>query len=83
MVKQSNLFEALNFRYFGPIDGHDVENLIKILGKLSNIQGPKLLHIVTRKGKGLEEAEKNPIIYHAPGLFDANTGKQVVEKDYK
>lgn len=78
LVKQSNLFEALNFRYFGPIDGHDVENLIKILGKLSKIQGPKLLHIVTRKGKGLKEAEKNPIVYHAPGLFDANTGKQVV-----
>ncbi len=78
LVKQSNLFEALNFRYFGPIDGHDVENLIKILGKLKDIQGPKLLHIVTRKGKGLEEAEKNPIAYHAPGLFDANTGKQVV-----
>lgn len=78
LVKQSNLFEALNFRYFGPIDGHDVENLIKILGKLKGIQGPKLLHIVTRKGKGLEEAEKNPIAYHAPGLFDANTGKQVV-----
>ena len=62
LVKQSNLFEALNFRYFGPIDGHDVENLIKILGKLSKIQGPKLLHIVTRKGKGLKEAEKNPEI---------------------
>ena len=77
LVKQSNLFESLNFRYFGPIDGHDVENLIKVLGKLKDIQGPKLLHIVTRKGKGLEEAEKNPIIYHAPGLFDANTGKQV------
>ena len=82
LVKQSNLFEALNFRYFGPIDGHDVENLIKILGKLSKIQGPKLLHIVTRKGKGLKEAEKNPIIYHAPGLFDANTGKQVVANDH-
>ncbi|MBQ8044853.1 MAG: 1-deoxy-D-xylulose-5-phosphate synthase [Bacteroidales bacterium] len=81
LVKQSNLFEALNFRYFGPIDGHDVENLIKILGKLSKIQGPKLLHIVTRKGKGLKEAEKNPIVYHAPGLFDANTGKQVVADD--
>ncbi|MBO7226375.1 MAG: 1-deoxy-D-xylulose-5-phosphate synthase [Bacteroidales bacterium] len=79
IVKQSNLFEALNFRYFGPIDGHDVENLTKILAKLSKIQGPKLLHIVTKKGKGLKEAEKNPIVYHAPGLFDANTGKQVVE----
>ena len=81
LVKQSNLFEALNFRYFGPIDGHDVENLIKILGKLSQIKGPKLLHIVTRKGKGLELAEKNPIIYHAPGLFDANTGEQVSDNN--
>ncbi len=82
LFKQSNFFEALNFRYFGPIDGHDVDSLIKILTQLSKIKGPKILHIVTKKGKGLKVAENNPILYHAPGIYDANTGEQVTENSF-
>lgn len=70
-----NLFEALNFRYFGPIDGHDLPTLVSVLQDLKTIKGPKLLHIVTTKGKGLKEAEKAPTLYHAPGKFDVQTGK--------
>lgn len=77
MLRGSNLFESLGFRYFGPIDGHDVENLIEVLSSLKEIKGPRLLHIVTKKGKGMKTAEKNPVIYHAPGLFDAETGKRI------
>lgn len=72
-----NLFESLGFRYFGPIDGHDIDQLVAVLNKLKYIKGPKLLHIVTKKGKGLRTAEKNPVTYHAPGLFDAETGAQI------
>ncbi|MDE5574079.1 MAG: 1-deoxy-D-xylulose-5-phosphate synthase [Bacteroidales bacterium] len=71
----SNLFESLNFRYFGPIDGHDLHTLVEVLQDLKTIQGPKLLHVVTKKGKGLKEAEKSPTLYHAPGKFDLRTGK--------
>ncbi len=74
ILKQSNLFESLNFRYFGPIDGHDLKSLVRVLGDMRNIPGPKLLHVVTRKGKGYEPAEKNPPIWHAPGKFDPATG---------
>lgn len=74
---QNNLFESLGFRYFGPIDGHNMEDLVEVLGKLKKLNGPKLLHIVTTKGKGLPSAEKNPTIYHAPGKFDAETGAQI------
>lgn len=73
----SNLFESLGMRYFGPIDGHDIPQLVSMLNRLKDIRGPKLLHIVTTKGKGLREAEKNPIVYHAPGKFDASTGQQI------
>lgn len=73
----SNLFESLGMRYFGPIDGHDIPQLVTMLNRLKDIRGPKLLHIVTTKGKGLREAEKNPIVYHAPGKFDASTGQQI------
>lgn len=73
--KTGNLFESLNFRYFGPIDGHDLPTLIAVLQDLKTIQGPKLLHIVTTKGKGLKEAEESPTLYHAPGKFDVKTGK--------
>ena len=73
----SNLFESLGFRYFGPIDGHDTDQLVDMLRRLKDIKGPKLLHIVTKKGKGLRTAEKNPIVYHAPGKYDANTGRQI------
>lgn len=72
-----NLFESLGFRYFGPIDGHDLDQLVEVLTQLKEIKGPKLLHIVTKKGKGMRTAEKNPVTYHAPGLFNAETGVQI------
>jgi 1-deoxy-D-xylulose-5-phosphate synthase len=75
VLKQSNLFEALNFRYFGPVDGHDVKNLASIIKDLSAIPGPKLLHCVTVKGKGFALAEKDQTKWHAPGLFDKITGE--------
>jgi len=75
LLKQSNLFEALNFRYFGPVDGHDVKNLACVIKDLSAIPGPKLLHCVTVKGKGFALAEKDQTKWHAPGLFDKITGE--------
>jgi 1-deoxy-D-xylulose-5-phosphate synthase len=72
--RKSNLFEAFRFRYFGPTDGHDVIHLVKLLRDLKRIEGPKLLHVITKKGKGLESAEKEPTTYHSPGLFDRKTG---------
>jgi 1-deoxy-D-xylulose-5-phosphate synthase len=73
--KSSNLFEALNLRYFGPIDGHNITKLVDTLKDLSQIPGPKLLHIVTVKGKGYDLAEKDQTKWHAPGLFDKVTGE--------
>ena len=73
--KQGNLFEALDFRYFGPVDGHDLPTLIRTLEALKRIQGPKLLHIVTTKGKGMKTAEAAPTLFHAPGRFDSHTGE--------
>lgn len=73
--KSSNLFEALQLRYFGPIDGHNITKLVDTLKDLKNIPGPKLLHIVTVKGKGYELAEKDQTKWHAPGLFDKVTGE--------
>ncbi|MGI4763316.1 MAG: 1-deoxy-D-xylulose-5-phosphate synthase [Janthinobacterium lividum] len=75
LLKQSNLFEALNFRYFGPVDGHDVQHLVAVLNDLKSIPGPKLLHCVTVKGKGYALAEKDQTLWHAPGLFDKITGE--------
>jgi len=75
LLKKSNFFEALKFRYFGPIDGHDVKHLTKILEDLKNIPGPKLLHCVTIKGKGYSLAEKDQTKWHSPGLFDKITGE--------
>ncbi len=75
LLKQSNLFEALNFRYFGPVDGHDVKRLANTIKDLSAIPGPKLLHCVTVKGKGFALAEKDQTKWHAPGLFDKITGE--------
>lgn len=72
--EQDNIFEALNFNYSGPIDGHDLECVISELKRLKTIRGPKLLHIITKKGKGLKQAEENQIEYHAPGKFDVKTG---------
>ncbi|WP_299452973.1 1-deoxy-D-xylulose-5-phosphate synthase [uncultured Microscilla sp.] len=75
VLKQSNLFESLNLRYFGPVDGHDINHLTHVLNDLKNIPGPKLLHCVTVKGKGFAHAEKNQTKWHAPGLFDKVTGE--------
>jgi 1-deoxy-D-xylulose-5-phosphate synthase len=75
LLKRSNFFEALQFRYFGPIDGHDVKHLVKVLNDLRDIPGPKLLHCVTTKGKGYALAEKDQTKWHAPGLFDKITGE--------
>jgi len=75
ILKQSNLFEALNFRYFGPVDGHDILRLSKLLHDIKNIPGPKLLHCITVKGKGFSRAEKEQTKFHAPGFFDKNTGE--------
>ncbi len=75
LLKHSNLFEALGFRYFGPVDGHDVNHLVKIFEDLKKIPGPKLLHCVTVKGKGFAPAEKDQTKWHAPGLFDKVTGE--------
>src|SRR5690606_12379276 len=75
LLKNSNLFESLNFRYFGPVDGHDVNRLINTLEDLKGIPGPKLLHCVTVKGKGYALAEKDQTTWHAPGLFDKITGE--------
>lgn len=78
LLKQSNLFESLGFRYFGPVDGHDVTYLAQVLGDLKNIPGPKLLHCVTVKGKGFTPAEQNQTAWHAPGVFDKITGEKLV-----
>ncbi len=75
VLKQGNLFEALNIRYFGPIDGHDVVYLTKVLNDLKNIPGPKLLHCLTKKGKGFKQAEIDQTTWHAPGKFNKKTGK--------
>lgn len=75
LLKQSNLFEGLGFRYFGPVDGHNVVYLAEVLKSLSQIPGPKLLHISTKKGKGFKLAELNQTEYHAPGKFDKVTGE--------
>ncbi len=72
--KENNMIKSLNFDYSGPIDGHDIFALIKELKRLQKIKGPKFLHIITTKGKGLQQAEKNQVQYHAPGKFDALTG---------
>lgn len=78
--KSSNLFEALQLRYFGPIDGHNITNLVDILRDLREIPGPKILHILTVKGKGYELAEKDQTKWHAPGLFDKLTGEIIKKK---
>lgn len=75
--KESNLFEALNIRYFGPVDGHDVQLMVELLGQLNKIQGPKILHVITKKGKGYQPAEMNQTLFHAPGKFDKITGQPI------
>lgn len=76
LLKQSNLFESLNFRYFGPIDGHDVNHMVKVMQDLKDIPGPKILHCLTTKGKGYQPAEEGDTTkWHAPGLFNKDTGE--------
>lgn len=72
--RDHNIFEGLNIRYFGPIDGHDVDNLVKVLAEIKNYKGPKVLHILTQKGKGYQPAEESVTEWHAPGKFDVETG---------
>ena len=74
ILEKSNLFEAFRFRYFGPVDGNDVIRMVKLMSDLKDIKGPKLLHIVTVKGKGYTHAEKEQTVFHAPGVFDKTTG---------
>lgn len=81
LLKRSNLFEAMGLRYFGPVDGHDVNHLVKVFKDLKNISGPKLLHCITVKGKGFKEAEANQTIWHAPGKFNKETGERIREQN--
>lgn len=74
--KKQNIFEGLNIRYFGPMDGHDVVKLVKVLREIKDMEGPRLLHLCTVKGKGYKPAEENPAEWHAPGKFDPETGKR-------
>lgn len=76
---QQNMFEGMNIRYFGPFDGNNVEELVRILCQLKDMKGPKLLHLHTKKGKGYEPAEKSATVWHAPGKFDPETGKRIVQ----
>lgn len=75
--QRQNIFEGLNIRYFGPIDGHDLPRLVRVLNEIKDMEGPRILHIRTVKGKGFEEAEKNPTTWHAPGKFDPETGERL------
>lgn len=79
--RENNMIKSLNFDYSGPIDGHDIVAVIKELNRLKNIKGPKFLHIITTKGKGLEQAEKDQVKYHAPGKFDKLTGEIIPKSE--
>jgi 1-deoxy-D-xylulose-5-phosphate synthase len=83
MLQQSNYFESLKFRYFGPIDGHDVKHLSKVLKDLRSIPGPKILHVLTVKGKGYKLAEEDQTLWHSPGLFNKTTGEIISVKSSK
>jgi 1-deoxy-D-xylulose-5-phosphate synthase len=78
LTKQHNVFEGFNIRYFGPVDGHDVKGLIRILNDIKEMKGPKLLHVITKKGKGFEPAENDATLWHAPGKFNKETGERIV-----
>lgn len=75
--KKQNIFEGLNIRYFGPIDGHDVKKLVKVFREIKDLDGPRLIHLCTVKGKGYKPAEENPTIWHAPGKFNPETGERI------
>ena len=76
-----NMIEALNFKYFGPVDGHDLQGLIDTLQELKSVEGPKFLHVITKKGKGLQKAEEDQVKYHAPGKFEPHTGELLPKTD--
>ena len=76
---QQNMFEGMNIRYFGPFDGHDVKEIVRVLKQLKNMKGPKILHLHTIKGKGYKPAEKSATIWHAPGKFDPVTGNRYID----
>lgn len=78
-MQQQNIFEGMNIRYFGPVDGHDLKQLTRVLKEIKDMKGPKLLHVHTIKGKGFEPAEKQATIWHAPGKFDPKTGQRIPE----
>lgn len=80
LMQQQNIFEGLNIRYFGPVDGHDVGSLVRVLKEIKDMKGPKLLHVHTRKGKGYKPAEEAATTWHAPGKFDKETGKRLLNK---
>ncbi|AZJ34606.1 1-deoxy-D-xylulose-5-phosphate synthase [Tenacibaculum singaporense] len=82
-IEQHNIFEALNFDYSGPIDGHNFEELLRELDRLKKIQGPKFLHVITTKGKGLRQAEQDQVKYHAPGKFDKVSGDVLPKEESK
>ena len=82
LAAQNNIIKALNFDYSGPIDGHNLEDLLAELTRLQKVKGPKFLHIITTKGKGLQQAEENQVQYHAPGKFDKTTG-EIIQKEHK
>ena len=77
-MQQQNIFEGLNIRYFGPVNGHDVKTLTRILNDIKDMEGPKILHVHTIKGKGFKPAEKQATIWHAPGKFNPETGERIV-----
>ena len=77
----NNIFEGLNIRYFGPIDGHDIESLVSTLQELKKFKGPKVLHIITKKGKGYKPAEDAVTVWHAPGEFDPKTGERIIKNE--
>lgn len=81
LSSQQNVFEGMNIRYFGPVDGHDIKELVRVLRQLKQMKGPKLLHIHTVKGKGYKPAEQAATIWHAPGKFDPNTGERIKENN--
>ena len=78
LSNQQNIFEGLNVRYFGPFDGHDIDGIVKVLRKVKDMEGPRILHLCTVKGKGYEPAEIDPTLWHAPGKFDVKTGERLV-----
>jgi 1-deoxy-D-xylulose-5-phosphate synthase len=81
IAHQQNIFDGMNIRYFGPFDGHDVKELVRILNQIKDMKGPKLLHLHTQKGHGYAPAEKDVTTWHAPGKFDPETGERIVDKD--